>query len=82
MSSEDDVGVQCSAAATAASSVVRLADDLEPVRLEDRPGRAAEARVVVDDEDGLRHRTESWQTCGESRGTAARTLLALAVPCH
>ena len=35
--------------------VLRLADDLEPVALEQRPSGRAEARVVVDDENGLRH---------------------------
>ena len=35
--------------------VLRLAHDLEPVRLEDRTRRGAEARVVVDDEDGGGH---------------------------
>ncbi len=34
-------------------SVGRLADDLEALGLEQQPGARAEARVVVDDEDGM-----------------------------
>ena len=38
-----------------ARSVLGLADHLEPFRLEDRPRRRPEARVVVDDDYGLGH---------------------------
>ena len=36
-------------------AVGRLADDVEPLGLEQRAGERPEAGVVVDDEDGRRH---------------------------
>ena len=61
--------------------VRRLADDVEPLRLEQRAGERPEAGVVVDDQDGRRHgeivargaaAPHQGQPCGRASGNGAR----------
>ena len=52
---EHDVGAEAAQRREAGCAVHGLADDREPVRLENRACRGAKARVVVDDEHSVRH---------------------------
>src|SRR4051794_34555107 len=57
-------------------AVLCLTDDIEPLRLEQRARRDAEAWMVVDDEDGGRH-VRILALIGASCHTASRTLVHL-----
>src|SRR5262245_3741761 len=49
---QDDVGMEAVYRFDGRGSVLRLADDVEPVRLEDRAGGRSEAGMIVDDQYG------------------------------
>ena len=53
--------------------VLRLADDREPVALEQRPRGRPEARMVVDDEHGLRHALHRRRARARRGYTGTRT---------
>src|SRR5215208_3658210 len=52
---QDDLGLELRREGYPARAVLSLADDVEPVRLQDAPGAPAEARVIVDYEDASPH---------------------------
>ena len=70
---QDDIREQLARGSQRGLAVLGLADDVIALALEQAPGARAEARVVVDDQDGAGHSLQIFATEREFPNTANRT---------